>query len=931
MRSLAEAIELKRSGKLAAAELLLRQLLEREPEAAEIRHHLGNTLVAAGRLAEGLQELRQAYRENPEHPFLAYNLGLALYLNLDYCGALKAFSKAVRRKPDLVDGWINLGLTRHALNRLEEALAAFDKALTLTPKEPEAHWNRALTLLTMGNYREGFAAYEWRWHRKLKSRTYPHDYSQPRWQGEPFPRQRLLIYSEQGFGDCIQFSRFLPEVKKFGGEILFEVRPELIRLLNGIQGCDHLLPFSFSTPCQEEFDLQIPLLSLPAALGVEISQLPPPTRFPALTSVPPAERKIVDNLRIGICRAGALTHVNDHNRSLPRKYLYHLISGWEGKISFFDLQKKAAPDNKEQNTGKLVGFKDPTANWRDFFDAALCIRQLDLVISVDTAIAHLAASLGRPVWLLLPYVPDWRWQRETNKSPWYPGITLFRQPEPGNWESVITRVRQELEEKAAATLILKALRLRETGELDFAADLVRQATTIAPRHIEAFCKLGIIEKERHRVPAAQNALEQAIHLDPLCLEAHITLANLKQDIGRLDEALHHYQAAKIRQPDSPEIIAGQAQLLLKKNRRDDAIKLLAPWQSNKQHHTPALAVVMARLADTPDSLQTTRQSLERLLANTTSRAERRQLLFALGEVCDRLGDYEQAFFHFEAANRAKSVRFDAHSHHRLIDSLIRIYSPEFCRQSSPGPGAGDRAVFVVGMPRSGTTLTEQILASHPQIYGAGELGTLRAIARNLSKTTAPGKSFPDSALHLHPDEAANCATQYLSELTLHAPPEALRIVDKMPQNFLFLGLIRQLFDGARIIHCRRHPLDTILSIFFQNFSALHSYAFSLDNITFWYRQYRRLMEHWKTTLEIDFIEINYENLVTDTEIESRRLLKFLSLEWAPSCLRFYEQKRVVLSASYQQVHRPLYHSSIGRWQNYQQFLTSVIDELGDLL
>jgi ADP-heptose:LPS heptosyltransferase len=177
-------------------------------------------------------------------------------------------------------------------------------------------------------------------------------------------------------------------------------------------------------------------------LETEISHLPPPTRFPALytASCPKIQRAATPKPRIGICRAGAPTHVNDHNRSLPEEYLPLLVTGLEDKIHFYNLWKKRSPADQSTPTSAKT-FTDPTPNWQDFYDSALFIRHLDLVISVDTAVAHLAASLGRPVWLLLPYVPDWRWQRETSTSPWYPSITIFRQPAPGDWKTVLNQIR----------------------------------------------------------------------------------------------------------------------------------------------------------------------------------------------------------------------------------------------------------------------------------------------------------------------------------------------------------------------------------------------------------------------------------------------------------------------------------------------------------
>ena len=438
--SIKYGLQLKQEGQLQKAEQVFRYLLQGHQNNHQARHHLGNTLVAANRLDEGITELKKAYAASPKDGLFAFNLGCALFQAQRFQEALAAFSRSVVLLPELVDARINRGNSYHALGRLEAALEEFDRALKLAPKEPDTHWNRALTLLTMGNYREGFKEYEWRWQRNLRTHTYPYQFRQKRWQGEPFPKQRLLIYSEQGLGDAIQFARFLPLAKDLGGKIIFEVRPELSQLLENTEGADEIGIFSPHKPRKNDFDLQIPLMSLPLALGIGINHLPRPTKIKPDPSKRTYWNAIIDRekINIGLAWAGCATHVNDLHRSIPFVEFNRLAD--LDNVQFYSLQT-GIPGRQATNFTSPEKLSDYTSKLNDFTDTATLINKLDLVISVDTAVAHLAASLNRPTWILLSFVPDWRWQRTGSNSPWYPSATLFRQPRPGDWGSVMEEIR----------------------------------------------------------------------------------------------------------------------------------------------------------------------------------------------------------------------------------------------------------------------------------------------------------------------------------------------------------------------------------------------------------------------------------------------------------------------------------------------------------
>ena len=238
----------------------------------------------------------------------------------------------------------------------------------------------------------------------------------------------------------------------------------------------------------------------------------------------------------------------------------------------------------------------------------------------------------------------------------------------------------------------------------------------------------------------------------------------------------------------------------------------------------------------------------------------------------------------------------------------------------------DRPVFIVGMVRSGTTLVEQILSSHPDVYGAGELPDITEITRALPGFLGTGDRYPECLPKLTPEAADVMARRYLDRLTQIAP-KARRVTDKLPGNFMYLGLIEFLFPGARIIHCMRDPVDTCLSAYFQDFSNNHPYAYDLSNLGAFYRGYLKLMAHWRKVIHLPLLEIKYEDLISDQERVTRSLVEFCGLEWDNRCLQFHETKRFVGTASHDQVNRPLYRESIQRWKNYERHLEPLLAAL----
>jgi tetratricopeptide (TPR) repeat protein len=415
-----------------------RDVLARVPQHGEARLNSGIALAALGRAAEALAEFDRAVALVPHHPAAQFNRGLSLYELGRYAAAVAAHDAALAATPDHAGAWLNRGRALAAQNRYDEALASYGKALALRKDDADAHFMESLLLLALGDYRRGFEQYEWRWRRtgmpEQKSR------GRPLWRGDyPLPRKTILLHAEQGLGDTIQFARYVPVLAASGASVVLEVQPELTALMARLDGAAKIVARGEALP---PFDVHCPLGSLPLALKTEPATVP--ADIPYLSAddahlekwskrLGPRQRR-----RIAIAWSGNASHLNDRNRSVPFAKLAPLFSS---PAQFISIQRElrdedAAALAAEQRVGHIG------AELENFSDTAAVIAQCDLVIAVDTAVAHVAGALGRPLWVLLPFAPDWRWTLDGASSPWYPNARLFRQTALGDWDGVIARVSE---------------------------------------------------------------------------------------------------------------------------------------------------------------------------------------------------------------------------------------------------------------------------------------------------------------------------------------------------------------------------------------------------------------------------------------------------------------------------------------------------------
>jgi tetratricopeptide (TPR) repeat protein len=491
------------TGRFELAERMIRRAIAVNPRQAFYHSNLGNALAAQGRLDEAQAYLERALAIKPDHQEACYNLGNAFLARKKFDEAAALYKRALAIKPHYPDALCNLGGVYRRQNRLDEAVDCFARALALAPDNPDlccnlgdalhaqgkveeamgwyrrtltlkpdhpkacnclcnaffdlgdlaesvawcdralairpgfadALMNQCLLQLLQGDYLNGWRNYEVRWKAYM-----PRTFTQPLWLGAPLRGTRILLYSEQGLGDSLQFLRYVPMVQAAGGRVLLDLPANLRRIAAEIPGLAALVNTGHALP---HFDCRCPLLSLPLAFATTLETVPSKVPYLAAPSEALAAAEALSwpaaGLRVGIAWTGSLTHPKNRARSVPFDLLQPLFD-IEG-VHFFSLQMGPAAAKVAAGNAKITNLAPFTG---DMADTAAQIAYLDLVISIDTSVAHLAGALGKPVWVLLCHTPDWRWLLDREDSPWYPTARLFRQPKPGDWPSVIEKARAEL-------------------------------------------------------------------------------------------------------------------------------------------------------------------------------------------------------------------------------------------------------------------------------------------------------------------------------------------------------------------------------------------------------------------------------------------------------------------------------------------------------
>ena len=434
--------------KLKAAVSSYQKAIRLKPYFPEAYNNMGNVLLEQKKQDQASVCFKKALEIKPDYTDAVYNLGKCLSDQNRYPEAIACYQKALQINPNYHKACNNLAKIYQDMGVNHKAIFWFQKALQIKPDYAEAQFNLATVYLLTENFQEGWNAYEWRFKRREWKRTYPHRYDKPRWNGESFVGRRLYVHSEQGFGDILQFVRYLPWVKARGGTVIFETRQALSGLFKNMPEIDELVMFSTDGQPAAEFDLYVPLASLPGTFETTLENIP--AKVPYIVadqgkSLRWKGRLTVDGVKVGLVWAGTDT---DPRRACSLKWLKSLsdIAG----VHLYGLQKGIAAEQIEvEGLPEDMQMTNLGQDFEDFTDTAAAIDNLDLVISIDTSVAHLAGAMGKPVWLMLPYVADWRWFLNRDDSPWYPTMRLFRQPKPGDWRSVVQQIAVKLQHRLA--------------------------------------------------------------------------------------------------------------------------------------------------------------------------------------------------------------------------------------------------------------------------------------------------------------------------------------------------------------------------------------------------------------------------------------------------------------------------------------------------
>ena len=420
----------------------LDRVVRKNPRNVDALLNLGVAKAALNQSAEALADFDAALAVAPGHPEVLYNRGSALSALGRSAEAVAAFDRALAGAPNHMKAWNNRGRALQALNRHAEAVESFNRAIALQKDFADAHSNRALSLLTLGELVAGFQEYEWRWKRSGMT-DQRRSFRGLLWLGEyPLGSKTILLHAEQGLGDTIQFARYAPLLARSGATVRLEVQPALKTVMSGLAGITSCHARGESLPA---YDVHCPLGSLPLALKTEPSTIPADIPYLGAAETYIAKwRPVVDPLpgkRVALAWAGNASHANDRNRSVDLRALEPLFE--IGGISLISIQR----DLREADTAGLARYsrlRHVGGDLADMADTAAIVALADLTIAVDTSVAHLAGAMGRPVWVMLPYSPDWRWTLSGEHSPWYPQAQLFRQPGPDDWQSVVVRLAGEL-------------------------------------------------------------------------------------------------------------------------------------------------------------------------------------------------------------------------------------------------------------------------------------------------------------------------------------------------------------------------------------------------------------------------------------------------------------------------------------------------------
>lgn len=512
----------------------------------------------------------------------------------------------------------------------------------------------------------------------------------------------------------------------------------------------------------------------------------------------------------------------------------------------------------------------------------------------------------------------------------YLGLAQFQMGALAEAEKLLCRSAEQDPAEANTWSDLGMVRMK-LDQTDASLSAFTRALALAPEHPDALNNMAQALRKLGRFAQARPLLERLVALQPQAVAALYALADTQNKMSDVDAAIRSYQQALKLAPDDPRIRLGLGDAYESNGKFKQArMQYLAILRRE-----PDSALALARLLQlrdaTPEPAQIERAQ-QLADAPTTKEDGRIRLNAALGYYHDRQQQYGEAFQRLQRGYDVLARRepFDSDGYTRAIDALIQELTADFFASAPRSALTSERPIFVVGMPRSGTTLTEQILASHSQVAAGGELSSLLKVSYQIQELSSTGEPYPRGLTVIGRDGLSTLAQRYLDDLD-RISETASRVTDKLPFNFMHLGVIALLFPNARIIHCRRQPLDNCLSCYFTSFADQIRFANQLDTLGRYYLDYDRLMRHWHEVLPVEIFDLQYETLIEATEPTVRALIDYCGLPWEDACLAFHETQRAVRTPSRWQVRQPIYKGSMARWRHYENQLQPLVKILAPVL
>jgi tetratricopeptide (TPR) repeat protein len=885
--TLAAARQEHQRGNLRQVEQIYTALVNKDPNQAAALHGLGSISYQQGQYEQAIIWLRKAVTCAEANAVLHCNLGAAYRATGRLHEAEACYCQALILRPDFAEAYNNLGNVLKLLGRLDEAAARYQQAILARSNYAEAHNNLGLVFWEQGKREEALAQFE----QAVRLRP---EFADAHANGG-------LVLCDLGRRD----------------EAVARLR-EALRLQPG--EASHAV--NLAAALQEQGSIEAAVAHLREALRLR------PDLAEAHQSLGIALLRENHLEEAGACFAQAL-------RLRPDWLEVHVCLGrlclrqgqLDKAIAHFRLAPRLQPRTLEASSPPLPRGQDlwqqeeAVSDTHPPTDSAEAHRQLALVLKrqrkLDEAILQCHEALRLD--------PEFAAAHETL------GTCLAEQ---GRLEEAVTAFQQALRIKPdlVRTYVHLGTALREQGRLEKAVAYLRHALTLRPELAEAHRQLGLALTEQGRPDDAMNAYREAWRLEPDSAQALGCLGILLEEEGRAEEGHVLVEQALSFDPNNVQARVQYGTSLVNQGRFEEAKGQFLKALALQPDFAPAY-YLLARDSDHQFSEAEAGRIKDLLNRDHVTLRDRISLHFALARLYDRAGSFEVAFHHCHQGNLCKQELlhlqgnwFQSAAHAQLVDRLVATFDQEYFRRVESFGNVSDLPVFIVGMPRSGTSLVEQILASHPAVYGAGELKQLTQLTAALPAELGSPVDYPECLDRLDQAKAARLAEQYVGRLRDRGG-DRQRVTDKMPTNFHHLGLIATLLPRGHIIHCRRDPRDVCWSCYFQNFRDVH-FVCDLATLGGYYQQYERLMGHWKAVLPMPVLEVCYEELVEDLEGVSRRIVAFCDLPWHDACLSFYKTLRTVRTSSNRQVRRPVYKRSVGYWKNYEAHLGLLLEALG---